>query len=450
MSALPSLTDTAVAPAAICYRCCEAEHEDRIECPLLTSPWFPASVSLTCSRCCAKFIVGQDVIVSVSEHFRPSHTTKWMHVRCAFQTLFDLRAVSSAAVDRAEALHRSMVTGLHDSQARTQHPPSSTETTPLQDEHPAVVAYISSAPCGTRTAISAGAGSGKTTLCEKSFMANSKRPDGTRSNRLCVSSTRSGVAALRAKPGIPDKCCATLHSIGLTALTHEFRRTNHGWNDSDDTPGATDLCLRPTSVMRHATKHVIMLQVLCPPTQLDGDSLVSLEFMANRVFVTELAEKVLLFGFGAPGFPDYGDQREMYEIVERYRLQIRLEQTIAALDEELNQRYIRMCPSPDNRLQTAMSITTQLLHEAVIVSTQRTWCGRQQWVNALNPRVCHSPHGFPQPSPYAVVTPILPLAGHSHVPRRDVCGDACASGPPRHQSIRLPRGGRQRARPTLC
>ena len=78
MSALPSLTDTAVAPAAICYRCCEAEHEDRIECPLLTSPWFPASVSLTCSRCCAKFIVGQDVIVSVSEHFRPSHTTKWM------------------------------------------------------------------------------------------------------------------------------------------------------------------------------------------------------------------------------------------------------------------------------------------------------------------------------------------------------------------------------------
>ena len=97
---------------------------------------------------------------------------------------------------RAEALHRSMVTGLHDSQARTQHPPSSTETTPLQDEHPAVVAYISSAPCGTRTAISAGAGSGKTTLCEKSFMANSKRPDGTRSNRLCVSSTHSLVKAI--------------------------------------------------------------------------------------------------------------------------------------------------------------------------------------------------------------------------------------------------------------
>ena len=73
-------------------------------------------------------------------------------------------------------------------------------------------------------------------------------------------------------------------------------------------PDASDLRIAPLSVRKHSSKYVIMLQVLMPPTANDGAQLVSLRYTINVSFVVQLADKMLLAGFGVTGYPSYYDQ----------------------------------------------------------------------------------------------------------------------------------------------
>ena len=255
--------------------------------------------------------IGADVVVAMSDSIRSPNVRKYHHGHCGIDALFRDGLLDAEARDAVLARIRDFSVRRTTNTAET----LSTELTlaspaprVFEDEHPAIVRAMRESPAGTRIAVSAGAGSGKTTLIESTFVAMRICADGKRSKNVAVSSKVAGVIALRSRAGIPDNAAFTVHSIGLETLSDEFRRVYRHVDDEVEMPDASDLRIAPLSVRKHSSKYVIMLQVLMPPTANDGAQLVSLRYTINVSFVVQLADKMLLAGFGVTGYPSYYDQ----------------------------------------------------------------------------------------------------------------------------------------------
>ena len=363
----------------------------------------------------------------ITEAARPiSWRMRWTHAECGIEMLQARRLISGEAAVAAIASYRArrLVQELPQQPAAQSPRPPQAE---FVDEHTPIVTYTRSCAPGTKIAVDAGAGSGKTTLAEQCIIANKLKANGEPAMRLAVSSTRAGCHALQSRSGIPDSIVVTLHALGLRGLTSHYHAKHHHVDaELDGSRDQMEIRLEPRSVQRSAKKHAIMLHHMYPRSEDDrhSDPPVSLEYSVNVVFVLALADKMLLFGFGAPGRPDYDNEAAQYELVVRFDLQIHVETAFDKLNAEASARYARFFPTAEARITFAMHMTAQVLYESIELTTNPTWKGRQKiqgWQEKVPADIAHPT--FNSPSHMIADSGVrTPSSSHQHT--RLPCGRA--------------------------
>ena len=360
----------------VCQQCHEADHGG--PCPNIDGVMV-ATLAFACAICSVRFDIGKDILVRVTDAARPvSMRLKWMHAACVIRMLRSRDRISAEAHDTALRSYERLQSGVREDQTGMARATDPGDPPLIPDEHTPIVRFMAQCRRGTNVHAEAGAGSGKTTLCERVIVALARRENGERAIRLALSSTRAGCRALTQRAGIPDHIVFTLHALGLQALTNVYQSTASSWHCDDEDDGL-EIRLRPRSVGRCSSKHTIILHYIVPPSEYDRGRERSLHFLVNAAFVVELADKQLLFGFGVPGRPDYDEQVAKYDLVNEFGFEAKTESAYERLAPEDAHQYSASFPTPMSRLLYAMHLTSTVLYESVDISRNPTWRGRQTW-----------------------------------------------------------------------
>ena len=344
-----------------------------------------ATLGFACAACGVKFKPGIDFVLRLADAARPVRMKRpWGHAACCMRLLSSGGFITEANLQAAISAYEVRTQEAH---ARTGQATDAVTQTPepmqpVVDEHARIVCHSTTCERPAVILIMAGAGSGKTTYCNSIVKANPTRTDGTPATVIAVSTTRAGCKALKQMPDIPPNVVHTGHALGLRALSAKYRSSHLDGMDFDESGNLSDIDTRPKSVTKSSAKHTIMLQQMLPCVEADRGCSVSLTYRMIVGFVQIFAEKLLIFGFGIPGQPDYDDFAGGYELVQRFGLQLKIEAAVQKFSFTDRQRCLETFKDEETRLQFAMYMTAQLLFESVHVSWNPTWRHRQTWKSA--------------------------------------------------------------------
>lgn len=291
----------------------------------------------------------------------------WVHPHCAAEDLRS-RGIIDAATYR-------FVLGDGTAEAyQLSHP----RIAATLDEQSSKILAIERGPPGAYV-FEAGGGAGKSTIIGKLCARSHHLPSGA------SSATNAAVRTLEHTPGVVKGMASTAHAIGLQALTTQFQMLYP--------PSATGV---PGGRPRyHATKIEIMLQTLCPPdSSRPYDGAVSLLYKVNIAAIKKLYNSALLHGSGIKGHPPNSDHESLLALCKRYRVIKLLEAAHDQLSDEDKEAYAEIIATAEGaeereagferRVWILCNLTTIVLDEAVKVSTQPSWEGQSQIVNALD------------------------------------------------------------------
>ena len=295
--------------------------------------------------------------------------------------------------------------------------------TTFVDEHTPIVLETRTCPMGSTFFVEAGAGGGKTTLSDKIIHANKRDREGDMQveELLATTMTRAGVNELKSRKNVPSSIVKSLHSLGNIAIREHYRTT---LTEHLTLRGITYDATMIRMPERHPSKHVIMLQMLLPPTSLDKEpnmpcpDNISAGYKLFASYALLLSEKALEAGFGQIGRPGMHDLDKLAELSTRYELDGKVEKTYDNMPREtrpladlaaarVTRFGVNELSQPEAeqltrlhetgptehlifvvdmavRLRAAIMVTSHLLIESVKVAMRPKWMGRNSFKNALD------------------------------------------------------------------